>query len=70
MGFNGRVFEANARRISKKYSIPSILIEKELIIPEGEVSAIGQTDHSWDSRFWGNSKAEFSNWENICDLLM
>ncbi|EBI7413665.1 signal peptidase I, partial [Salmonella enterica] len=33
-----------------------ILIEKELIIPEGEVFLIGQTDHSWDSRFWGTVK--------------
>ncbi|HHU7932643.1 TPA: S26 family signal peptidase, partial [Escherichia coli] len=55
--YNGdKFFEANARRISKKYSIPSILIEKELIIPEGEVFLIGQTDHSWDSRFWGTVK--------------
>lgn len=55
--YNGdKFFEANARRISKKYNIPSILIEKELIIPEGEVFLIGQTNHSWDSRFWGTVK--------------
>ncbi len=69
--YNGdKFFEANARRISKKYSIPSILIEKELIIPGR------RSFPNWANRslmgfpFLGNSKAEFSNWENICDLLM
>ncbi|RVT54744.1 signal peptidase I, partial [Klebsiella pneumoniae] len=31
-------------------------IERELTIPKGEDYLIGQTDHSWDSRFWGPVK--------------
>jgi len=55
--YNGNKFyKANARRISVKYSIPAESIERELTLPEGEVFLIGQTDHSWDSRFWGPVK--------------
>lgn len=55
--YNGKKFyKANARRISVKYNIPAETIERELTIPEGEVFLIGQTDHSWDSRFWGPVK--------------
>ncbi|ELD1746247.1 IncHI-type conjugal transfer protein TrhF [Escherichia coli] len=55
--YNGNKFyKANARRISKKYNIPAESIERELTIPKGEVFLIGQTDHSWDSRFWGPVK--------------
>ena len=55
--YNGdKFYKANARRISKKYNIPAESIERELTIPKGEVFLIGQTDHSWDSRFWGPVK--------------
>lgn len=49
----GRYFPADAERISKKYDIPPNKIERELIIPEGDMFLIGQTDYSYDSRFWG-----------------
>lgn len=55
--YNGNKFyKASARRIAVKYNIPAETIERELTIPEGEVFLIGQTDHSWDSRFWGPVK--------------
>ncbi|MGB3251484.1 signal peptidase I [Buttiauxella gaviniae] len=55
--YNGKKFyQANARRISIKYNISPEQIERELIVPEGEVFLIGKTDHSWDSRFWGPVK--------------
>ncbi|MGV7963801.1 IncHI-type conjugal transfer protein TrhF [Photorhabdus tasmaniensis] len=51
-----KFYKANAWRISIKYNIPPESIERELTIPKGEVFLIGQTDHSWDSRFWGPVK--------------
>ncbi|WP_276525715.1 signal peptidase I [Photorhabdus heterorhabditis] len=52
--YNGdKFFKVNAQRISSKYKISRSTIEKELTIPEGKVFLVGQTDHSWDSRFWG-----------------
>ena len=55
--YNGsKFYKANARRISMKYNIPAESIERELTIAKGEVFLSGQTDHSWDSRFWGPVK--------------
>ncbi|MGE4843514.1 MULTISPECIES: signal peptidase I [Buttiauxella] len=55
--YNGtKFYAANARRISHKYQVSPKLIERELVVPDGEVFLIGQTDHSWDSRFWGTVK--------------
>ena len=55
--YNGtKFYKVNARRISQKYNIPPESIEKEITVPEREVFLVGQTDHSWDSRFWGPVK--------------
>lgn len=51
-----RFYKVNAERISIKYKIKPEQIEKEIVVPEGEVFLVGQTDHSWDSRFWGPVK--------------
>lgn len=51
-----RFYKVNARRISIKYKIKPEDIEREIIVPEGEVFLVGQTEHSWDSRFWGPVK--------------
>ncbi|MCW2456397.1 UNVERIFIED_ORG: conjugal transfer pilin signal peptidase TrbI [Rahnella aquatilis] len=52
--YNGKkFFKVNARRISIKYGIPPGKIEREIDVPINEIFVVGQTDHSWDSRFWG-----------------
>jgi conjugal transfer pilin signal peptidase TrbI len=52
--YNGaKFFKVNARRISIKYGVPPEKIERELVVPTNEIFVVGQTDHSWDSRFWG-----------------
>ncbi|ENH3412108.1 signal peptidase I [Escherichia coli] len=51
-----RFYKVNAGKISSKYKIKPEEIEREIVVPPGEVFLVGQTEHSWDSRFWGPVK--------------
>ncbi|RXY26505.1 signal peptidase I, partial [Klebsiella pneumoniae] len=41
------------RRIAKKYHIEPQILNREITVPAGHIFVVGQTDYSWDSRFWG-----------------
>lgn len=56
--YNGdRFFPTDAERISKKYKIPKESIERVITVPDGDMFLVGQTDYSYDSRFWGTIKS-------------
>lgn len=48
-----RVFLVDGSRIVKKYQIKSEILNREVTVPAGHIFVVGQTDYSWDSRFWG-----------------
>ncbi|MDT1878637.1 signal peptidase I, partial [Acinetobacter baumannii] len=48
-----RIFPVDGRRIAKKYQIDSQTLNREITVPAGHIFVVGQTDYSWDSRFWG-----------------
>ncbi|PVW66813.1 signal peptidase I [Klebsiella pneumoniae] len=48
-----RIFRVDGRRITKKYHIEPQILNREITVPAGHIFVVGQTDYSWDSRFWG-----------------
>uniref|UniRef100_UPI00373AEBD6 S26 family signal peptidase n=1 Tax=Klebsiella pneumoniae TaxID=573 RepID=UPI00373AEBD6 len=39
--------------LPKNYQIDSQTLNREITVPAGHIFVVGQTDYSWDSRFWG-----------------
>nr|QTX14018.1 Signal peptidase I [Klebsiella pneumoniae] len=37
----------------KKYHIEPQILNREITVPAGHIFVVGQTDYSWDSRFFG-----------------